>query len=143
MAEPKDEGRSEPKDEGRSEPKDEGKGSDLSNLRSGGYESPFANGGGWVVVAFISPTGMNVPDLAARMLRNDGPQPGNRTPNRGIGRVAIEAQEKVRQQAEERNRLEETLRGYERELRVLRTAKQPPPSSRKTAVKGAKSRQRS
>lgn len=72
---PKDFGRSgeDPKDFGRAgeDPKDFGRAAAAAAL---GAESPFRAGLGWVVVAFIAPTGMDISQLAARTLMGPSPQ---------------------------------------------------------------------
>jgi hypothetical protein len=79
-------------------------------------EAPLAGaGGGWVVVAFVSPIGMSVPELAVNMLRG-GQRPSGGVPG-GIGRTAVLAQDKARKQAAERKKDQELARAYEEERR--------------------------
>ena len=102
MAEPKDDGRAEPKDDGRADPKDDERGLSRTN---GANSGAFGGGSGFVVVAFISPVGLNVPDLAVRMLQGGG---SNGAPTRkalAIGRAAALAQEEARKQARKQEKL--------------------------------------
>ena len=102
MSEPKDDGKSEPKDDGKSEPKDDGKGLRRTDAANSGA---FGGGTGFVVVAFISPVGLNVPDLAVRMLQG-GNAAGVTPPRvRALGRTAAVAQEQARKQAREQEKL--------------------------------------
>lgn len=79
-------------------------------------EAPIGGaGGGWVVVAFVSPIGMSVPDLAVNMLRGGQRQSGG--VSGGIGRTAVLAQDKARKQAAERKKDHELARAYEEERR--------------------------
>ena len=106
MAEPKDDGKSEPKDDGKSEPKDDGKGLARTDPANSGT---FGGGTGFVVVAFISPVGLNVPDLAVRMLQG-GSSVGVTTPRaKAIGRTAALAQEQARRQARDQAKLRQRL----------------------------------
>ncbi len=80
MADPKDENRAgtDPKDENRAgtDPKDENR---AGGLGGDGQSPPVASGagvGGWGLVAFIGPVGLNVPELALRSLRGESaPRP--------------------------------------------------------------------
>jgi hypothetical protein len=64
-----------------------------------GEGSGFGGGGGWVVVAFISPVGMDVPGLAARILRGERSQPSSGSPRRkALGSAILGAQKAARAQ---------------------------------------------
>jgi hypothetical protein len=96
--EPKESGRAEPKESGRSgEPKESGRGS---------IGSPFGGGAGWVVVAFVSPVGINVPDLAVRMLGGSASSDalGPATPLGDQAVLAVD-QARKRAKAQEEDRL--------------------------------------
>jgi hypothetical protein len=112
-AEPKDEGRADPKDEGRADPKDEGRADPKDEGRFGGAGrhagagGAFGGGTGFVVVAFISPVGLSVPDLAVRMLQGSG-SIGERSPRpRATGRSAARAQELARKRSQELEKLKQ------------------------------------
>src|SRR5689334_19706305 len=87
---------------GRNGDKDTGKGHTGRNGDKDtgkGEGSGFGSGGGWVVVAFISPVGMDVPGLAARILRGDGSQPSSSSPRRrALGSAILLAQKAARAQ---------------------------------------------
>ena len=102
MAEPKDDGKAEPKDDGKAEPKDDGKG-----LRRPDAAGAFGGGTGFVVVAFISPVGLNVPDLAVRMLQGGNSAGGTPSRARALGRAAALAQEQARKQARDQAKLKQ------------------------------------
>ena len=120
MAEPKDEGRAEPKDEGKAEPKDEGRFGGHSGTGAAN-SGAFGGGAGFVVVAFISPVGLNVPDLAVRMLQQGNRCP-DRTPSRrskGFGRMAALAQDQARKRARDQAKLRQAA------ARATRESKKP------------------
>lgn len=119
MPDPKDTGRSaiDPKDTGRddTDPKDTGRDdTDPKDTGRGVGETPFGMGGGWVVVAFLSPVGMSVPDLAIQMLGGSGGQrrlPGlSRTP---LTDAAVIARNKAREQLRIREEESRRLREFE------------------------------
>src|SRR5262245_60212077 len=94
---------------GRNGDKDMGKGTGRNGDKDmgKGEGSGFGGGGGgWVVVAFISPVGMDVPGLAARILRGETSQPSSRSPRRkALGSAIALAQKAARaQQMELRQR---------------------------------------
>jgi hypothetical protein len=116
---PKDIGRDEegPKDIGRDEegPKDIGRGARTSGFGGGA-------GGGWVVVAFISPVGMNVPELAARMLTGSNPRGPSGSRLMPIGKTAVLAQEKARREAKLRDEERKRYERYRQQERVKAAA---------------------
>jgi len=121
MTDPKDSKRSviDPKDSGRddTDPKDSRRGGG-----GGEGDGPVGVGGGWVVVAFISPVGMSVPDLAARMLSGSGPQ-GRLT---GLQRTPLmDAAVLAKDKARERIRIHEEERTLLDQLRSQKTGGRP------------------
>lgn len=67
----------------------------------GGDGSAFGGGAGWLVVAFVSPVGVNVPALAARLLGGDvRPAPGGPTLG-SLQSVAAQAQANARRREEQ------------------------------------------
>jgi hypothetical protein len=81
-----------------------------SPARGMGFGSQFGGGAGWVVVAFISPVGLNVPDLAINMLSGGAPSGGDGQLFRPIGELAVIAQEIARKEAEQRKKLASVAR---------------------------------
>jgi hypothetical protein len=97
MPDPKESGRSDPKESGRSDPKESGR-SDPKESGRGVRESVFGGGAGWVVVAFISPVGINVPDLAIGMLGGRSVTDGT-GPSTPLADAAALAVDRARKQA--------------------------------------------
>jgi hypothetical protein len=64
------------KDAGRAdEGKDAGRADEGKDAGRGQRDGSFGSFGGWVVVSFISPVGIDVADFAARILRGRPPEP--------------------------------------------------------------------
>jgi hypothetical protein len=103
-----------PKETGRAggDPKETGRaGGDPKETGRGGREGPCTGGGaGWVVVAFVSPVCMNVPEFASRMLGGGGPEPPRTGQGVALADAAVRALDKARKEArlrdEERNLVE-------------------------------------
>ena len=86
---------------GSEDPKPSGR-SDGEVARGGDarMEPSFGGGAGWLVVAFLSPVGVNVPEFAARVLRGTGSSPVATSPfTKAIASAAVDAQQKARRQA--------------------------------------------
>jgi hypothetical protein len=87
---------------GRNGDKDAGKGTGRNGDKDAGKGegSGFGGGaGGWVVVAFISPVGVDVPGLAAGILRGESSQPSGSSPRRkALSSAVALAQKEARAQ---------------------------------------------
>ena len=97
--------------------KDAGKGSDDpfkdagKGLRGAGFDGGLGGGLGWAVVAFIGPVGVDVAQLAARMLLGRGPQgSGTQSGTNALRNAAARAQTAARKRAQARAELERVVR---------------------------------
>jgi hypothetical protein len=116
----KDAGRDEDpfKDAGRDEDPFKDAGRDEDPFKDAGKGAPdmaFGGGGGWVVVAFVSPVGLSVPELAVRMLRGKGPPRNGGRKALAIAKTAVLAQEEARRRSEERKREKQMAGRYQQE----------------------------
>jgi len=101
--------------------KDAGKGSDDpfkdagKGVRQVGFDGGLGGGLGWAVVAFIGPVGVDVAQLAARMLVGRGPQvsAGPRSGDSKLRDAAARAQTAARKRAAARAKLERAVRALE------------------------------
>jgi hypothetical protein len=74
--------------------------------------SSFGGGTGLVVVSFISPVCMDIPELAARILRGGGgPQPpgGGSRRVKALGNIAVLAQKEARQEIQKQQKQAKSL----------------------------------
>ena len=85
------------------------------SVRGGGGQNLFGGGGCLAVVAFIGPVGLDVGQLAARMLSGGGPQePSRRAGGKALENVVALALTAARKQDQERKKdksLLESLKG--------------------------------
>jgi hypothetical protein len=91
----------------------------------------FGGGTGLVVVSFISPVCMDIPELAARILRGggSGPQPtgGSSRRVKAIGNIAVLAQKEVRQEMQKQLKQAESLKQAKGRVQYLESLVKKPP----------------
>src|SRR5262245_29937001 len=116
---------------GRNGDKDVGKGTGRNGDKDvgKGEGSGFGGGaGGWVVVAFISPVGMDVPGLAARILRGESSQPSSGSPRRkALGSAIVLAHKAARDQQTQQREQEARQAKLRNEYEQLRQVVQQNP----------------
>ena len=94
--------------------KDAGRGDPFKDAGRGGGESAYGGGLGWAVVAFMGPVGLDISQLAARMLSGTRPQGpnGDNPGSKALGDAAMRAQAAWRKRAQEIEKLKADSKAY-------------------------------